>query len=554
MTAELRAIALVVGPLACATFAMAAEPWIVTTQVALTEPTEVEDVIVATGGELRVVGVGDPGFGLSGNLWVVGTGRVVIEDSVVEVRSSYHGQYTVVAAEHGEIEVRGCDYRVTPGIQHALVAAGDGRLTVTDTDFGDAQLIAGDRAELVAERLTGNFEVIALGEPSLELADIPRQGGEGSIWVWVEFGEGSEAVYTPPAPGRIEAWDFPPAGATGISQRIEVRRCEVRLWPMLVWPSSRLELRDIPESSWVVVGLHLPEDARISGLRNGAMPDGEVALDDRTLTLTRASVDTWNLYPELDAVVTVRDSVLGEILAQDDSKVRVHDSVVDGSGGFLGARHRSEMVLRGSRVTCTVEAAQDARLELHSSEVAPYPIDVGGRFTRIGAYDTAVLYAADTEVTTLPALGGAGLIAASWIGGVPQAPPGPGVSSQLWGVAAMFSLEGGPAPGRWRLDALARQDNRLEPIGAGDGNLEEAPFGTWQDADPTRDYLLRLTMVDAWGRVLTAGVPVPREGDRQRAPAGRRLPAPAASQRAWRQLPGLGVPSTRDAGLWAQRP
>ena len=48
------------------------------------------------------------------------------------------------------------------------------------------------------------------------LADIPRESGAGSIWVWVEFPAGSEAEYSPPMPGYIESWSFPPVGATGI--------------------------------------------------------------------------------------------------------------------------------------------------------------------------------------------------------------------------------------------------------------------------------------------------------------------------------------------------
>ena len=88
------------------------EPWIISQPVTVTAPRDVGDVIVVDGGSLTVTGVPEPGFRLSGNLLVVGHGEVHFADSVVQVMSVYHGQYAVVASEHGRITVERCDYRV----------------------------------------------------------------------------------------------------------------------------------------------------------------------------------------------------------------------------------------------------------------------------------------------------------------------------------------------------------------------------------------------------------------------------------------------------------
>ena len=103
----------------------------------------------------------------------------------------------------------------------------------------------------------------------MELEDIPRDPGEGRIWVWVEFPRGSVAEYTPPLPGFVTSWTFPPTGSVGIEQSVLVERCEAMLWPMLVREDARLTLKDIPEENWVVVGLYLPESVTIDGLING---------------------------------------------------------------------------------------------------------------------------------------------------------------------------------------------------------------------------------------------------------------------------------------------
>ncbi len=521
---------------AASAFASAAGPWVVTTPVAVTDPVELGDVIVVSGGVLHISGVPEPGVRLAGNLLAIGTGRVVIENSVVRIESVYHGQYSVVAADDATLEVSGCDYRVTRGVQHALFAVGRAVADIRDTDFGDVQLIAGETSRFTAARLNGNFEVIVQHDASMDLIDIPRTAGGGELWVWVEFPAGSAAVYTPPMPGLIDSWSFPPPGATGILQRVEMRRCQAKLWPMLVREGVDLELRDIPEGNWVVVGLHFPDDAVVDGLRNGGMPDGRVAIDDRRLVLDNASVDTWNLYPEDDASVVVRRSVLGEILAMGAARVRVEDTTVDGSGGFLGARDRSELKLWRSTVTCTVEAAQDATLELFDSDVQPYPFDTTGAFTRIGAYDHARLFVANTPISSTPALAGQGVLGGVYLAGVPEAPPPPGGSAVLYGVVALFALDGGPVPGRWRLDALGRRDGRAQIIAEGEGNVEEATFGTWRGADPSQDYLLRLTVLDAWGRPFVYGVPVAREGVAVRTASRRAAPAPSATAAGvWRQ-------------------
>jgi hypothetical protein len=480
------------------------DPWVITSPVVIDEPALLGDVIVVGGGSLRVTGVADPGLQLEGSLWVVGDGELVLEDSVVQFLSTYHGQYALAVAEQARARVTGCDYRVPYGVQHALVVAGSAELTVEDTDFGDAQLIAAENSTLVARRLTGNFEVIVQNAATMALADIPRELEQGSLWVWVEFGPGSDAQYSPPPPGWVESWRFPPAGAAGIPQTIEVERCVARLWPMLVREGSRLELADIDESNWVVVGLHLPTDAAIAGLHNNrSYADTTLPLTDRVLRLVDASVDTWNLYPQADARVLVNDSTLGEILAMGESDVVVRGSTIDGSGGFFGARDRSRIDASDCRITCTVEAAHQATVELHTCEVLPHPTDPTGARTRFGAYDRGRLLADQTPVMTVPGLGGEGLIAVSYLVDPPERPPGASGAVELWGIAAQYSLSDAMVPGRWRLEASPAVGDPVV-LAEGDGNVEEDVLGVWSRADPRQSYLLRVVLTDRSGRELSS--------------------------------------------------
>jgi len=298
------------------------EPWIITGPVMITEPTEVGHVIVLSGGSLTIRDLPEPGLRVTGHIWAIGSGAVRLESSVVQFMSVFHGQYSLVGAEDARIEVKDCDYRVPNGVQHALMVAGNAQMVVEDTDFGDVQLLSANDATLEARRLTGHFEVLVQHNSTMVLEDIPRVPEEGKIWVWVEFPDGSDAEYTPPMPGFVENWTFPPPGATGIFQSVTVDRCDTLLWPMLVREGSQVTLRDIPEEHWIVVGFHMPNDTVVDGLFNGRFyADHTLGFDDRGFRLVNASIDTWNLYPQADAHVTVRESLLGEILSLENSRV-----------------------------------------------------------------------------------------------------------------------------------------------------------------------------------------------------------------------------------------
>lgn len=529
---------------------LAAEPWIISSDEVITAPAEVGDVILVGDGSLVVTGVGEPGLRVSGHIWALGSSEVRFEDSVIQFMSTYHGQYALVAAENARIEVTGCSYRVPNGVQHGLVSAGDARLRVADTDFGEVQLVAAERSSIEARRLNGHFEVIVQHDAHMVLEDIPRRPDGGNLWVWPEFPRGSVATYSPPMPGFVQEWDFPPEGSSGIVQTVHLEHCEVMLWPLLVQPGCDLTLRDVAEDNWMVVGLHLSESAIISRLVNGSFTDQVADLDDRTIRLVNASIDTWNLYPQESARVLVNDCVLGEILAMGSSDVVVERTLIDGSGGFFGARDESHITVHDSQITCTVEASQSTTIELHNSVVAPYPQDPTGDWTRFGAFDDGRLLADTTPVLVTPVLGGRGLIGVTWIADPPAVPPGPGETVTLSGSAALFSLDGGPAPGFWKLQAVSRQSRPPVLIASGVGNVEEAVLGTWSEADPLRDYWLRITLTDRWGRVLVgrqsvhgfggpvgnsprnapgAGSRVSTAGDRRPAPAGARFGYPSAS-------------------------
>ena len=61
--------------LACVS-AFSAEPWVITDNVVITEPTEVQEIIVALDGSLTVRDVPEPGLRVTGSMYAVHSGSI----------------------------------------------------------------------------------------------------------------------------------------------------------------------------------------------------------------------------------------------------------------------------------------------------------------------------------------------------------------------------------------------------------------------------------------------------------------------------------------------
>jgi hypothetical protein len=489
---------------------LSANPWIISKPVIITTPVDVGDVMVVEGGYLTVQNVPEPGFRISGNLIVTDNGVADFNNSVIQVMSTYHGQYALLATGQGVIRITGCDYRIPNGVQHALIAWENGRVDVQVSDFTFAQFVASGQATLTASQLNGRFECIVQDNAQMDLTDIPYDPGMGEIWVWPTFMPGSHATYTPPLPGFVPGYTFPPPETSGISQSFTITRCNVMLWPMLVREGSDLTLKDIPPENWVVVGLHLPSSTTVSGLQNGLYHnDTLLGLPDRMLRLQNVSIDTWNLYPQKDSQVTIENSLVGEILASEDSSVSLRNTIVDGSGGYFGVTDKARLEATNSIFTCDVQISKEASAILRDSAVLPYPADPDGTFTHFGAHDKARLYLDRTPFQSTPSLGGKGVIAVTWITDPPASPPTTSTPVVLHGYGAIYSLNTNAKRMFRNLKAyrVGSQWGRL--LGWGWSNVEGGVLGKWRSAKPGTDYEVVLTLRDGLRRSYTSRILVP---------------------------------------------
>ncbi len=133
--------------------AQTSNPWVISTPVTITQPMEVQDVVILTGGDLLVSNVPEPGFRIAGNFTVTGTGHARFAQSVVKVMSAFNGQYALAVAGSGVLTIDHCSYQVPAGVQYALVSAENGRVDFSDSDCSFLQFVAAGQSEFTAERL-----------------------------------------------------------------------------------------------------------------------------------------------------------------------------------------------------------------------------------------------------------------------------------------------------------------------------------------------------------------------------------------------------------------
>ena len=445
------------------------EPWIITEPVVLTEPTDLGHVIVVSGGSLTVRDLPEPGLRMSGHIWAVG-------DGVVRARELGHPVHERLSRSvRARRRRRGADrgHRLRLSSSQRGSARPLGRRAMprwwsrTPTSAMCSSFPPTRRAS-TARRLTGNFEVLVQDDSTMDARRHPAGPRPGQdLGLGRVPGRFRGRVLAAHARAISRAGLSSRDGATGIVQTATVTGARPFCGPCWCVKGSRVTLRDIPEEHWIVVGFHMPNDADVEGLVNDRFyADHTLDLDDREFRLVNASIDTWNLYPQADAHVTVRDSLLGEILSLENSRVRMERTTIDGTGGFFGARDTSRIIATDCRFTCTIEATQESTIELRSSSVEPYPADPTGAWTRFGAYDDGRLFADQTPVLTTPALAGRGLIAVSYVHEPPQSPPVGSVT--LVGSIAQFSLDPEVAAGRGgsRLrtgTAVRRSSSAAEP-------------------------------------------------------------------------------------------
>lgn len=310
------------------------------------------DIHVKKGGALRITA---PRFVLEGDLLVEG-GSVDVEGGVYVQPQQFNHQRRIDLKEGGRLR-----------LSHVLEVTGfplsleipDGTEYVTEwTDqVGGMTASIGENARVTCTGASGLNEFVL--SPGAKSAFRECK----FLILWFFLGANLQGDASFPPCGKVDSWK------ASAGHDVTVDDCERVLFCIVSNAESKGRIVD---SELYGVGLFFAgsEPVALAGLKNKERVE-DLALDasDRELRFQRTTVTAWNVYPALSAQVSVRDCVLGEVLAFHDGKAEMVDSTCDGAGGYFGAQDRASIHAKGCTLACLVVARDQATIVLEDCEV-----------------------------------------------------------------------------------------------------------------------------------------------------------------------------------------
>lgn len=322
---------------------------------------------------------------LACNIYVMGSGRFEVRKSLLHWNSAYLYQWGVMlggasVSSYDSVQVES-DFPLNFG----LVDSASFRANWVY----DQQVVTN---ALMSSHITAHydhcvrpFEFVLLQAESLVFVDCD------SVLIWLGFGDSTRGEITLPGdttftfvPSLDLGRDHPTLH--GLEYNLRVERTNL-FWGTFPDSGCDVTLRD---TRLRTTGLRLSSlsEYSIENLANSTLyPDWTLDLGDRRVRLVNSYVRTWNLYPGGRSHLVARNCLFGETLAQDSSFGEFHNSLCDGSGGWIGAGNRSRILL-DTVVSFTFVMARDQGVLVMQNSYAYQPIEAAERGTLVGVQST----------------------------------------------------------------------------------------------------------------------------------------------------------------------
>jgi len=281
-------------------------------------------------------------------------GTLSVEGGVLELPQQYPHERTITLDHGARLEVRSGTIRTrVPATlslrgSQLMVRAGtfDGGFT-TDLDESSTIDIAGALSP-------GEFVI-----PPRARVDMSDTEG---VALWLLLGPPAVGRVTLPPMGRVARWD----SAWGLN--LHLRNCTV-VWCLLSAPGSNavVEHSDVRAAG---VASNGSATATFRDMHNKRrVPHLDLPSVDRHLTFLDTQVTAWTFYTFDRARIVIDGCTYGECMANGESRIQVHNSTCDGSGGYVQASTRSHIDMDGCTLQCLVVASDDAHIVLTGCHV-----------------------------------------------------------------------------------------------------------------------------------------------------------------------------------------
>ena len=290
-------------------------------------------------------------FQFDGDIFIYGHGRLNFNNSDINIIQKYIYEHSAVILDHGVISFSGTKFR-SNGQSWGMGLSGDARLIMDNSEISDGFITTGflerSSAEILNTKTPGEF--LCFSNNSLKFR------GCDFLLQWLVLPDSSIVDVSLPTDSLVNNWVFKDNGSSinGIPYSVDIDSCTNVLWGLISNTGSEAVFRN---TEFRTIGLMFAgnDSVSISNITNEShQVDAEVNITDRDLRLVNCDVHTWSFYPSQGSKLTVINSVFGEIMSQDSSKVFVNNCVCDGTGGYVSAHNQSFMIIINSLIRSQV--------------------------------------------------------------------------------------------------------------------------------------------------------------------------------------------------------
>ena len=310
------------------------------------------NVIVRKGASLKISA---PRARLSGSL-IVEDGSVDVVDCVLAFPQVFNHQYRVDLQAKSKWKLRNSalvtllplTVRVHDGTSFtAEHVACVGGMTV--------ELSEGGKVTLDQVQNPGEF-VIAV---NAEL----RISGSSGVMLWLTLGPDQEDDLTLPDGAAVESW------SAGNGLDVKLKDCTNVMWGVLsVQRGKGSVVNSRLRGCGIICGGS--SSFELKDLQNRRdLVDFPITLWDRSLRFRSSRVEAFNVYTTHSARLRVEASTIGEAMTFGESRIDLDNTVVDGTGGYVGATESSTIRLRNCKLHCLVLARDNATIILENCEL-----------------------------------------------------------------------------------------------------------------------------------------------------------------------------------------
>ncbi|MBN1783120.1 T9SS type A sorting domain-containing protein [bacterium] len=359
-------------------------------------------------GDITVLGSGQlildhADFELNGDILILGNGGIVVRGGSFTVIQAFIYEHDAVVAGQGELRFENMKFR-SSGQSWSIGVTNEARYAMTGSEVSDGFITLAflEAASGTVRDCIWPGEFLCFDRSSL---DISRSE---NLLMWLVLPELSAADMTLPRDSLVTDWHFKAGihGVQGIACDVSVDSCTGMMWGLISESGSDAVFRD---TDFRTIGLMFrnPDSIAVSGVTNlSEHADERIRIGDRDLRLVNSTVQTWSFYPSARSVVHIGNSVFGEVLAMDTSRVWIDNSVCDGSGGYMGVSQNGFLVILNSLVRSQMIARDSGVLVAAMSAVTGTDID---------ADDSAIMFLANTSWFSAPEAHRSAVIFEAWM-------------------------------------------------------------------------------------------------------------------------------------------